>query len=132
MSNRKLLLAIACAAGMVAGACGPTSISENRLKFRPAREASCALELVQLDPHAAGFDREWEIVGYVNIHETQVVDPFAEKYRRLVRPRACRMGGEAVTIMIAQTNRSLFVASSVTAYGVLRRRGDDVESPQAF
>ena len=112
--------------------CGP-HISESRMAFYPGREANCSLQFVQADMNQMGPSGQWEVVGYVMVFETGMVDPFSEEYRQLVRPRACGMGGEAVTIMQSTTSQGLMGSGSGTAYGVLRpRKAASGQAPQQF
>jgi len=61
----------------------------------------------------------------ISLSEIGVADPFAEqRYRALVRPQACALGGEAATLMQGAVNRTgpgPFAAGSSPVYGVLRR-----------
>jgi hypothetical protein len=101
--------------------CGP-DISERRLGFYPPREPRCALEFVQADPRTLGPGGPWEVVGYVTVDEKHVGDPYSERYREIVRPRACRMGGEAVTILQAASRESRHGSGTGITWGVLRYR----------
>jgi hypothetical protein len=75
----------------------------------------------------------WEILGYINISEKHVENPFSEKYRALVRPRACNMGGEAIAIMQAASRESPSASGSGTTWAVLRyRRAPGAQPPSQF
>ncbi len=102
-------------------ACGP-EITETRLGFYPPREPACSLEFVEADPRAFGPTGPWEMLGYIAISEKHVADPFSPKYRKIVRPRACSMGGEAVTLVQAASKESRFGSGSGVTFGVLRHR----------
>jgi hypothetical protein len=43
-----------------------------------------------------------------------VQDPFAQRYRKIVRPRACAMGGEAVAIVLSSTSQGLTTSGTAT------------------
>jgi hypothetical protein len=113
-------------------ACGP-SISEMRMRALPGREASCALQFVPMDRDLQSGTGRWEIVGYVTLSETGMADPFAPRYRDLVRPRACAMGGTAVTLFANATNSYAISSGSTTAYAVLTERNAAAPAgPQPF
>jgi hypothetical protein len=102
-------------------ACGP-DVAETRLGFYPPREPECTLEFVQADPGLFGPTGPWELVGYVNISEKHTSDPFSPKYRKIVRARACSMGGEAVTVTQAASKDARFGSATGVTFGVLRHR----------
>ncbi len=107
---------------MLVAGCGPKAgISEVRMASAPSREASCALDLVQVDITAVTFNQQWEVLGYVTLADYSVQDPSAKENRELVRPRACAMGGTAVANAIGGTNTNqLGQQASGISYMVLR------------
>jgi hypothetical protein len=65
----------------------------------PPRPENCDLQFLELTleqtlPMSPAY--EYEVLGHIVLGETGVQDPLQEKYRAIVRPRACSMGGEAV------------------------------------
>jgi len=111
----------ALASALLAASCGP-QISEVRSVNYPAREASCSLEFVQIDKMAAYTlytDGKWQVIGQIILSEGGIVDPLSERYRAIVRPRACAMGGEAVALLTAGTNETATSSGSMTSYAVL-------------
>ena len=106
------------AGGVLLASCGPT-ISEMRQGNYPAREASCNLEFVTMNSTSFYTDGKWEVIGQLVLEELGSADPLAERYRAIVRPRACAMGGEAVAIFMAGTSETLG-SKSTTSYAVLR------------
>jgi len=114
-------------------ACGPR-ISEARLVPVPPRAESCPLEFVKLDMmDLSSANGTWQLVGHVILRDIGKPDPFSEEMKSIVRPRACRMGGEGVTLMMSGTNEGLVTDGTAIDYGVLRHRvsgGDD--QPKAF
>jgi hypothetical protein len=109
------------AGGLLLASCGP-QISETRTVSYPAREASCSLEFVQIDNMTAYTlytDGKWQVIGQIILSEGGIADPFSERYRAIVRPRACAMGGEAVAILVAGTNQTVVSSGSMTSYAVL-------------
>jgi hypothetical protein len=102
--------------------CGPT-VSEMRAIAAPARESTCDLEFLNLTiEQLSPMGGTHEIVGHVVLAETGIQDPFQPKYRDVVRPRACAMGGEAVTILNAATSSSMMGSGSMTDYAIVRKR----------
>lgn len=113
-------------------ACG-TMVSETRMAQYPSRGDDCALEFVQTTVADLAPGSTWEVVGYVVVSETGVADPFAEKYRALVRPRACAMGGEAVTIMQSSTGGGMAgMSGSSVNYAVIKHPSSEAAAPTAF
>jgi len=102
--------------------CGPKAgISEVRMANAPSRDATCALELVEVDITAVTFNQQWEVLGYVTLADYSVQDPSARENRELVRPRACAMGGTAVANAIGATNTNqVGQQASGVSYMVLR------------
>jgi hypothetical protein len=119
------------AAWMLAG-CGP-NVTEMRTVSAPARAEDCSLEFIKANMNELSSGTgEWEMLGQIVLQEEGVQDPFAERYRAIVRPRACAMGGEAVAIVMSATSEGLTTSGSATSYGVLRKRTTEPAKPAAF
>jgi hypothetical protein len=118
-------------AALTCVACGP-DIKETRMGFYPPREPACSLEFVQYDARLIGPTAAWELLGYIEISEKHASDPFAPKYRKIIRPRACSMGGEAVTLVQAASKDSRFGSGTGVTFGVLRRRQAPGGPPTPF
>lgn len=103
-------------------ACGPKAgISETRMIHAPPRDASCKLELVQVDITSITFNQQWEVLGYVTFADRGSQDPYAKENRELLRPRACAMGGTSVAIALnGMGQSSMGQQGSGIAYMVLR------------
>lgn len=103
--------------------CGP-HVSEMRMASAPPRPENCDLQFLQLKiEELAPMIGTYEHLGSVMLFETGVQDPFQQKYRDIVRPRACAMGGEGVTIMNQATNQgALGMSGSAVNYAVVRKR----------
>ena len=67
-------------------------------------------------------DYPYEVIGQISISEMGEHDPLSERSRDVVQPRACKMGGEALAVMMAVTNHDNGRAASATVYAVLRRK----------
>lgn len=99
----------------------------------PARDANCSLEFIKANmTELSSGTGQWELLGQIVLQEEGVQDPFAERYRAIVRPRACAMGGEAVAIVMSATSEGLTTSGSATSYGVLRKRTDQSPKPATF
>ena len=123
---RKILFVLSLLA--LGTGCGP-AISEMRLIAAPAREPACSLEFLSLTMEQVSPGGTHEIVGHVVLSETGVQDPFQPKYRDIVRPRACAMGGEAVTVLNSVTSSSGMGSGSTTDYAIVRKRGAPSAAP---
>ena len=112
--------------------CGP-SVSEVRMANYPPREDNCVLEFVKADMgQLSSNEGPWELIGQIVLQEEGTQDPFAEEYRAIVRPRACAMGGEAVTIVMNATSEGLVSSGTAISYGVLRKRRAEPSAPSTF
>jgi hypothetical protein len=104
-------------AGLLTG-CGPY-VSESRMNAAPARPDDCELEFLHLQMmDMSPMGGTYEILGHVTVSNFSGTDPMSPENRALIRPRACAMGGEGVTIMLQATNR----AGSTTNFTVVRKR----------
>lgn len=116
----------------IAVGCGP-NVTEVRSVAAPARDPNCKLEFIRADlQQLSSAEGEWELLGQVVLQEEGVQDPLAERYRAMVRPRACAMGGEAVAVVMSATSQGLTTSGSATNYGVLRKRVQASSAPQSF
>jgi hypothetical protein len=112
--------------------CGP-SVSEVRMANYPPREPNCALEFVKIDMgQLSGNTGPWELIGQIVLQEEGTQDPFAERNRAIVRPRACNMGGEAVGVAMSAVSQGAISSGSAISYGVLRKRTSESNAPQKF
>jgi len=117
--------------GLVVG-CGP-SVSEVRMANYPPRPENCELEFVKVDMgQLSNGQGPWELIGQIVLGEEGKQDPFDERYRAIVRPRACNMGGEAVGIVMNATSEGAFSSGTAISYGVLRKRDSKSEAPKKF
>lgn len=107
-------------------------ISVQRLSMHPPRPENCSLQFVSADVASMSPMGEWEVVGNVVIQESDVSDPYSEEYREIVRPRACAIGGEAVTIAQATGVERGRHSGSATIYSVLRPRDRVPNQPTRF
>jgi hypothetical protein len=121
---------------LVAG-CGP-HVMEMRMASAPPRPDNCELQFLQLKiEDLSPMVGTYEQLGSVTLFETGVQDPFQQKYKDIVHPRACAMGGEGVTILQqATTSPAMFgPGGSAINYAVVRKRqapGAAPPPPQKF
>jgi hypothetical protein len=116
---------------MLLGACSP-AITETRMIQAQWREPSCPLELVQVDITAMSFNQTWDVLGYITLHEAKAPDPVSEENRKLVRPRACAMGGTSIAVAINSTSTSpAGQQGGGLVYMVLRPK-EALATPSAF
>ncbi|MEM9691454.1 MAG: hypothetical protein AAGA56_02825 [Myxococcota bacterium] len=112
-------------------ACGP-NIMEQRMGNYPPRPDDCNLEVLSQMP-PVGVGSEWQVAGTVVLTENGTSDPMSEENRSIVRPRACAMGGEALTINAMVAQQGAFSSHATgTTYFVLRRAAGAKAPPQTF
>jgi hypothetical protein len=130
---RKLLL-LTPFLSLLAG-CGP-NVMETRMASAPPRPEGCELQFLQLKiEDLAPMIGTYDLLGNVTLFERGVQDPFQQKYKDIVRPRACAMGGEGVTILNQATTMSMMGGGSSVVYAVVRKRpapGAAPPPPQKF
>jgi hypothetical protein len=115
--------------GLLMG-CGPR-VSEVRQASAPPRPENCDLEFLQLKMEdLAPGSGTYEVLGSVILQETGIQDPMQPKYREIVRPRACAMGGEGITILLSSSSAGpLGGGGSGTVYSVVRKRPAEGAAP---
>jgi hypothetical protein len=115
-----------------AAACAPV-INDMRMGTpRAPREPTCSLDIVP--PTDLATIQKYEQVGIVHLsHEEAGTDPMAPSARELVRPRACAMGGEAISIMASGNILSpALTTSAFGAYLVWAKKPSPSAAPQKF
>ena len=65
----------------------------------------------------------------IGFGENGTKDPFSERYMTMVRPRACKMGSDAISLMASQTSNASITNATGTAYVVLHKREEAAKSP---
>jgi hypothetical protein len=121
-------------------ACGAPAVGETRMGLRhTGRPANCSLQLVSIQagdmaPGARfGSGGELEMVGMVTIGADAGTDPFSEPMKQIVRPRACAMGGEVVSLLASGSDSNAYGRPQQSiAYTVWARRATAPTGPQAF
>lgn len=94
-----------CFAALAACGSPKPAVSEVRMVMLPARPADCSLELVSVQAEDMapsgrfGAGGEYQMIGAVTLGLAQGTEVMSEPVRALVRPRACAMGGEVVSLL---------------------------------
>ena len=79
-----------------------------------SRAAVCPLELTTVSagdmaPGARfGDGGQYEMVGVISIGADEGTSPFSEPIKAIVRPRACAMGGEIVSLLANGTGANAY------------------------
>jgi hypothetical protein len=119
--------------------CAPAVADVRTGAPHPAKAASCPLEFASVSagdmaPGAKfGSGGKYEMIGMVSIGAKEGTDAMSEEIRKLVRPRACAMGGEVVSLLAtgAAQYRGQFSAQqniSFTVWGPISAH----QGPQRF
>lgn len=118
--------------GVLIVGCGP-SVAEVRLVNYPPRERNCSLDFVEVNMKKLNENKgPWELIGHVILSQEGRQEPFDEKYKVIVRQRACAMGGQAVTIVANAVAEGVMSSGTTISYGVLRKRGAKRKAPKKF
>lgn len=128
--KRRALWGMLVFSAVLAG-CGP-SVGEARMASYPPRAEDCTLEFVKGDMQLVSPGGPWELIGHVIVGEHGSADVLSDEHREIVRPRACKMGGEAIMIAVSATNPGVAVDGSSTMYGVLRKRRSGEQAVEQF
>ncbi len=121
-------------------ACGGPAVGEVRTGLpHTSRPADCQLQLVSVSagdmaPGARfGSGGEYEMIGMVTIGADSGTDAFSDEMKKLVRPRACRMGGEIVSLLASGSDANAYGHPQQSiAYTVWAKRSTAPSGPQAF
>ena len=89
------------------------------MMYSEPKPENCDIKVVNLSMTGAMTSGEWDTLGMVNYGKSDPsMDPFSPEILSELRPRFCRMGGEAVSLGSSATNDRAASAS----YMVLRKR----------
>jgi hypothetical protein len=124
--------ALATFAGAVA--CTPTVQGMRMGATRPRRAPDCSLDIVS--PTDFATIQKYEQVGVVVLsNEEAGTDPMSPQARAIVRPRACALGGDAISLMGSGNVRNPTSPLPTTAFGsyvVWAKRAAPGAAPQKF
>ncbi len=90
-------------------ACGGTSVGVIKMAMRPAKPANCELKMVTVRPEdmapgaAYGPNGEYEMIGVLAVSGASGTDMMSEEVRQAVRPKACEMGGDVLSMLSSAT-----------------------------
>lgn len=99
-----------------------SAVSVTVMAVAPPRPNDCALQTRQIPVTSMDFHTKYQMLGAISLGERGMQNPFSERYLRVVRPRACRMGGTILTLILHSMSTSAMGSSSGTVYAVLRER----------
>jgi hypothetical protein len=101
--------------------CHPEWIGETPGTWAPPRESKCHLDLIHVGPADVAPDGQYDLLGYVTLMTSTVQDPRLPETMDKVRSRACRMGGEALSIWEFHAAGPSMVHTEID-YAVVRAR----------
>lgn len=105
---------------MSVGATGCNAgITETVVAYVPPREGRCSLETMFME---SVNQAEWDVVGWITIDDPEGQYPLSPRYRKIVQPRACRMGGDAVAVIAGGERGTGVLTRAVFRYAILKRK----------
>jgi hypothetical protein len=110
-------------------------VSVSRMKMAPPREPHCPLKLVETDmTDLSPLGTRWDLLGIVSIGANHGVDPVSEKAREMIRPKACELGGTAVSLVQSVSSRASIGmgTSGAVQFAVLRSKMSSSTAPSDF
>lgn len=113
--------------------CGPQAQDARMGTTRPPREAQC--ELTVIDAMDTANFAKYEQVGIVRVSNAeQGKGPLDPEMRALVRPRACALGGEAISVLASgdATSRNGLRTTAFSGYIVWAAKSAKPATPQKF
>ena len=114
-------------------ACAP-QLSDMRMGTpRPARVPDCELDIVA--PTELATLNKYEQVGVVRLgNAVRGTDPLAPEVKAIVRPRACALGGEAISVMGSGdiTSRNGLNTTAYAMYLVWAKKPVEPATPRKF
>jgi hypothetical protein len=117
---------------LVLSACGPET-SDTRIGTpRAPREAQCDLKVINGND-TSNFAK-FEQVGVVQLANAPAgTAPFDPKVRDMVRPRACALGGEAISVLgSGDVSANGFTDSAYATYIVWAKKHQVSSAPEKF
>jgi hypothetical protein len=118
---------------LAVSACAP-QVDDMRMGVsRSPREPTCTLDVVNATD--VGTITKYDQVGMVRLSREEAgTDPMAPAAREIVRPRACAMGGEAISIVMSGDvmNRTGIGSTAFAAYIVWAKKPAAGAAPQKF
>ena len=118
--NPRILPACLLAFASLATAC--TDVGTVRIgPVAPPRPLDCSLELIDAPP-ANGMPPGLELLGYVRVIHEEGRSPNDPAVLKLVKPEACKLGGEEVSVGSSMNFSNGLRSGSSMAYAVWRHK----------
>ena len=131
---RNLYFATAAALSLLAVVGCTPQVSDARMgTSRPAKDPNC--DLTVIDAMDTSNFAKYEQVGIVRVsNEEAGTDPMDPKVRAIVRPRACALGGDAISVLASGDARNArsFRTTAFGGYVVWAKKSDKPQAPQKF
>ena len=111
---------------LFASACGPNIILQ-RTGYAPPKADTCNVVVVtksstELMGEVQAPSSKFTMLGTITLSDSGSRDPFSEDSMEIVRPRVCKLGGDAVGLSGAV---SVGGGGSTTTHAVFARKGGD-------
>jgi hypothetical protein len=128
--DRRQRIAFACA--VLLSSCVPQVTGMRMGVPRAAREPGCSLDVVA--PTDMKTLMKYEQIGLLRVSNVEAgTDPMAPNLRDLIRPEACALGGEAISVMgSGNVITPVATTSAYASYIVWGRRMAASAAPQKF
>ena len=113
--------------------CAPQASDARMGTPRPPREAQC--ELTVIDAMDTANFTKYEQVGIVRVSNAERgKGPLDPEMRALVRPRACALGGDAISVLASgdATSRNGLRTTAFSGYVVWAMKSAKAAKPQKF
>jgi hypothetical protein len=120
-------------ATLALAACAPTVADIRTGVPRPPRDPACSLDV--LNPTDMATIMRYDQIGVVRLaNEEAGTSPMSPEAREIVRPRACAMGGNAISVMASGDimARTAPVTRAFAAYIVWAKKAPASAAPQKF
>lgn len=112
-------------------ACGAQTSDARIGTPRAPRAENCELTVIN-GSDTSNFGK-WEQVGVVRLSNAPAgTSPLDPTVRAMVRPRACSLGGEAISVMGSGDAAAGFSESAYAAYVVWAKKRDVSTAPEQF
>jgi hypothetical protein len=118
--RRPLPLFIALAS-LATAACAPDVSTVRMGPVAPSRPLDCGLQLIDATP-AQGVPPGLELLGYVRVIHEEGRSPNDPDVLKLVKPEACKLGGEEVSVGSSMNFTNGFRSGSSLLYAVWRHK----------
>ena len=117
----RTLFAIPLLCLLLAAACTPDVGTVRVGPMAPPRPVDCPLELVDISP-TAGIPAGLELLGYVRVIHEAGKEPIDPEVLKLVKPEACKLGGDRVSVGMSSNFSNGLRDGSSLAYAVWRQK----------